>query len=420
MPVSEASSVFVVDNGGYTLKAGFASADPNAQSDCRLIPNCITKAKSEKRRAFIGDQIDDCRDLSSLFYMLSYQKGYLINWDHQKTVWDYTFGKKTFNLSPKNMSLIMTEPYFNFASIKEGLSEILFEEYQFNAVFRTNPADLSVYNAAFSRSNEDTHGTASEKVALVVDSGYSFTHIVPYVNGVRIKDAVVRIDVGGKMLTNHLKEIVSYRQIHVLDETHVMNAAKEDACFVSKDFTADMRVARAESRKRRRDAYDYQIAREYVLPDFTLLRRGLVRPILPVTNVDEREQCIILNNERFTVPELLFNPSDVGIMQMGIPEAISYSISKCDSSAHPWLYKNIILTGGSCCFPNFKDRIENEVRKLAPHLMDVLVTIPPDPVQYSYLGGTKLAHDDCLSEISVSREEYFEHGEAICEERYFL
>ena len=49
----------------------------------RVIPNCITKAKSEKRRAFIGDQIDDCRDLSSLFYMLPFQKGYLVNWEHQ-------------------------------------------------------------------------------------------------------------------------------------------------------------------------------------------------------------------------------------------------------------------------------------------------------------------------------------------------
>ena len=107
-------------------------------------------------------------------------------------------------------------------------------------------------------------------------------------------------------------------------------------------------------------------------------------------------------------------------MQMGIAEAIAHSISKCDPSAQPWLYKNIILTGGSCCFPNFKERVETEVRKLAPHLMDVGVTLPQDPVQYSFHGGTKLAHDECLSHISVSREEYFEQGEAICEERYYL
>ena len=78
MPVTEPSSTFVMDTGGANVKAGFSNS-PVA----KVIPNCITKAKSEKRRAFIGDQIDDCRDLSSLFYMLPFQKGYLVNWEHQ-------------------------------------------------------------------------------------------------------------------------------------------------------------------------------------------------------------------------------------------------------------------------------------------------------------------------------------------------
>lgn len=39
-----------------------------------IIPNCIMKAKSEKRRPFIGDQIDECRDASGLFYILGFQK----------------------------------------------------------------------------------------------------------------------------------------------------------------------------------------------------------------------------------------------------------------------------------------------------------------------------------------------------------
>jgi actin-related protein 6 len=46
---------------------------------------------------------------------------------------------------------------------------------------------------------------------LLVDSGYSFTHIVPYIRGKKLKQGIIRIDVGGKMLTNHLKEIISYR-----------------------------------------------------------------------------------------------------------------------------------------------------------------------------------------------------------------
>ena len=47
---------FILDNGAYLAKAGFSSA-----AAPRLIPNCITKAKNERRRIFIGDQIDDCK-----------------------------------------------------------------------------------------------------------------------------------------------------------------------------------------------------------------------------------------------------------------------------------------------------------------------------------------------------------------------
>ena len=63
------------------------------------------------------------------------------------------------------------------------------------------------------------------------------------------------------------------------------------------------------------------------MQDFTTLRRGVLREILPPPKADssaghqvgseQHEQCITLNNERFTVPELLFNPSDVGIIQVG-------------------------------------------------------------------------------------------------------
>jgi len=63
--------------------------------------------------------------------------------------------------------------------------------------------DLSCYN--YMKKNSGT------LCCLLVDSGYSFTHIVPYIKGKKLKQGIRRIDVGGKMLTNHLKEIISYR-----------------------------------------------------------------------------------------------------------------------------------------------------------------------------------------------------------------
>ncbi|UYV77131.1 ACTR6 [Cordylochernes scorpioides] len=298
------SKVLILDNGAYTEKVGY-----NTQNEPRLIPNCITKAKSERQRSFIGDQIDDCKDVSGLFYILPFQKGYLMNWDVEKQVWDYTFGREVFKVDYKETALIVSEPYFNFPSIQENMTEIMFEEYGFKALYRTNPAVLSHYKYL-----QTEHLTSPQKAVLVIDSGYSFTHLVPFIKNKIYKPGIKRIDVGGKALTNHLKDIISYRQLHVMDETYVMNQVKEDVCYVSTSFWQDMEIAK------KRGA-DNIIVRDYVLPDYTVIKRGYVKEESGKPAA-ENEQVIRMNNERFTVPELLFHPSDVGLRQMGISEAV--------------------------------------------------------------------------------------------------
>lgn len=221
------------------------------------------KAKSERRRPFIGDQIDECRDASGLFYILAYQKGYLVNWDVQKTVWDHLFSA---DCGAVNFSgpLIVTEPQFNFTTIQEAMTEIFFEEYECESLHRTTAADLCAYN--FQRSQPSVP-TTQLQCSLVIDIGYSFVHIVPFVKGKRVREAIRRIDIGGKIMTNHLKEIISYRQLNVMDESYVINQVKEDTCFVSQNFKADMKTTK------KRGA-ENTIVCDYVLPDFTSIRRG--------------------------------------------------------------------------------------------------------------------------------------------------
>ena len=48
-----------------------------------------------------------------------------------------------------------------------------------------------------------------------------------------------------------------------------------------------------------------------------------------------------MNNERFTIPEMLFHPSDVGIQEMGLSEAIVYSIESLDEGKYTSIELNI-------------------------------------------------------------------------------
>jgi actin-related protein 6 len=83
-----------------------------------------------------------------------------------------------------------------------------------------------------------------------------------------------------------------------------------------------------------------------------------------------------LNNERFSVPELLFTPSDIGIQQMGVAAAAYDAILACPEETRPHLLCNVLLTGGCALFPGFCQRVTDELRKLAPVEMSVQVTLP--------------------------------------------
>ena len=60
----------VLDNGGYTGKVGYSTDDRP-----RIMPNCVMKAKNIRTRIFVGDQLDECKDPTGLFYLLGFQKG---------------------------------------------------------------------------------------------------------------------------------------------------------------------------------------------------------------------------------------------------------------------------------------------------------------------------------------------------------
>ena len=50
-----------------------------------------------------------------------------------------------------------------------------------------------------------------------------------------------------------------------MDESYVVNQIKEDVCFVSQNFKEDMRTQLDRKNK---------IAQDYILPDFTSIKRG--------------------------------------------------------------------------------------------------------------------------------------------------
>ena len=214
-------------------------------------------------------------------------------------------------------------------------------------------------------------GALPMECLLVIDSGFSHTTVTPVFKGRAIQQAIRRLDIGGKFLTNYLKEIVSLRQLNMVDETHLMNEVKEAVCYVSNDFKTDIERTwkGAVADRRKTEDNGGEIVVDYVLPDYTTHAKGFMRPHDASSSAKHTklggitgpgnvvEYVMTLGNERFAVPELVFNPGDIGMKQAGLPETVMQSLSGLPPGLWPAMLSNILVVGGNANIQGFVDRL---------------------------------------------------------------
>jgi actin-related protein 6 len=122
--------------------------------------------------------------------------------------------------------------------------------------------------------------------------------------------------------------------------------------------------------RRRQAGSDKSVVVDYVLPDPNAGKKGFMRPHDPLLEAKKKkgalsglsadvlsEDVLVLGNERFAVPEILFNPSDIGMKQAGIPDIILQSLSVLPTGLHPPFLANVLVVGGNSLTPGFMERL---------------------------------------------------------------
>lgn len=252
----------------------------------------------------------------------------------------------------------------------------------------------------------------------MIDSGYSHTTVTPIVQGRPLQQAIRRLDVGGKLMTNYLTRLLSVRHFDMRNETFVVNEMKESVCYVSLDFKGDLEKTWKGTRGERREDHlsGAGIAKDYVLPDSHTTFHGVVRDYEPGVSARARkaavsaEDVLTLRNERFVVPELLFNPSDIGIRQPGLADMVMQSLSVLPIGLWPGLLANIVVIGGNARFENFIQRLQMELLERVPDECVVRVARPENPVISTWLGAANFARHQHVERLAVTKQEYEEHG----------
>jgi len=296
----------------------------------------------------------------------------------------------------------------------------------------------------------------------IIDLGHNATHVVPLVGDSIVWSAVKRHVISQRILTNLLKEALSFRQWDMMDEGWLVGHIKEQCCFVASSAGRRGEVINRDSNQPSQWSYAGMVelctstprhknplAQEYVLPDYSLatskgklgyikgikegsiandldsfitgstfstknlvpngakksdeedgteeeeeeedsddefderspgLPRQSSRPkkVLPVEEDEEMEQILMLERERFQVPEAMFDPGMIGAYQicknnllilltfhlyhLGLDDAplhqvVESSILACEKELQGPLWANIVLVGGGAKMRGIKERL---------------------------------------------------------------
>lgn len=362
------------------------------------------------------------------------EKGYIVNWEAQKEIWDHEFfdDKAPQKCDPSETRLILAEQPNSLPALQNNCDQMVFEEYQFASYYRGTGPSFNAYrdiqDIFHTPKDVDSIAQLPAEILLLIDSGYSCTTVTPILKGRPLQSAIRRLDVGGKLLTNYLTRLLSLRHYDMRNDTYIVNEMKESACYVALDFKGDLEKTWKGTRGERRDDYvsGGGIAKDYVLPDFHARPMGIVRDYDPTASSRARklaaaasnEDILTLRNERFTVPELLFNPSDIGMQQPGLADLVMQSLSVLPIGLWPGLLANVVVVGGNSLFEGFIQRLKQEIVLRVPDDCVVRVARPADPITSTWSGAANFSKHEHVHRLAVTKQEYEEHGAQVIARKF--
>ncbi|KAL4468897.1 hypothetical protein ABPG72_009167 [Tetrahymena utriculariae] len=388
----------IVDNGSWEIRLGSALNE---------VPNLtyynLLGIDRKNGNLLCGENLNNYKDEANLIYVKPQVRGVVVDWDHEVHLWEKMLDAQTEFESKQNelqsYSISILQNPCVPDKVRQRMIEVCFEYFGFDAIYPALSQQMSQIYAL-----DKYNKKISDTFQLVIEIGHSATYFVPFFDGQPINYAIKRLDVGGKLLTNHLKEIITCRYIQLKNEIRMVSQIKEDMCFVSQNFQKDIKLRKGSHTK------------YFILPDYETGKKGFAVDFYDRSSYSDK---LTLDKERFTLPEILFNPSDIGLDQCGISQGASSVIKEIHPDIREYFYENIILCGGSSNFVGLKERLLNEVTQNTPDYLDnKLVHLAC--TSSAYQGCQKVTSGDNFEMIAMNRNDYKEYGFEQLNALYFI
>jgi actin len=211
--------------------------------------------------------------------------------------------------------------------------QLIFDTFNASSFYVTIQAVLSLYSSG-------------RTTGIVFDRGDGVSHTVSIYAGSSLPHAILRLTFAGRDLIAWLQKMLNERgsTFTTSAEREIFRDVKEKLAYIALDFEAELQKAAATT--------DCNVNS---------------------TLADGNE--IVIANERFRYPELIFRPSFNGFEFDGIDQMLFGSIMKCDIDIRKALDVRI-LSGGTTMFQGLPELIEKEIIRLARTTMKIKVVAP--------------------------------------------
>ncbi|KAG7845472.1 hypothetical protein KL941_003318 [Ogataea angusta] len=361
----------VIDNGSGTIRAGFAGDEKPKVNHSNLVGrpkyNKIMPSAISQTDTFIGARAQQLRGLLKLKYPLA--NGIVDDWEALELVWSDVV--QQLEAKTDQHPLLVSEHPLNPSKNRDRLAELVFETFNFPALYVAMPAVLSLYSSG------RTTGT-------VLDSGDGVTTVVPIYEGFSIPGTIKRLNFGGRDITRLVQgELMKNGYfLSTSSEFELVRSLKERLCHVNPKPADQHAKGPAVAEERR----------EFPLPDGKMVRVG--------------------GQTLWEPTELYFQPEKFGVEEVPVHRAVVNSVRKTNYDLRPRLFENIILAGGSTMFRNYGVRLLEEMKLGDPELQ-LKIYASPERRASCFVGGSILASLSVFRQMWVSKAEYEENPQLV-------
>ncbi|KAF0684559.1 Aste57867_23477 [Aphanomyces stellatus] len=315
--------------------------------------------------------------------------------------------------NPDAYKVIMTHKPLMRKDQREKIVHTLFDSCHMQGVFLTTDAQMCL------RAINKTTG-------LVVDLGSDVTYIVPIYEGMLLEHAVVKLPLGGDAIVDFL---VSMLLSQDCEEFHKIPTRLQKK--IARSILATNGIIANDFISMTEKFGHFQRTNVQVLPSEkcnshvwhrvaqTPSKHHPLHSTFSFQLPNGGDLTLNFDVERFTGPELLWNPSldPECHCEMSLQAAILKSITLCDPLLQGDLVSHIVCIGELASLPGFKDRLYREVQISLPTCILGAEILKNE--SNSAFNGTTLYASELRDDVWIHRYEYEIEGASIVHSKCF-